>query len=78
MIFLTEQFCAFWNFQRDVHITDTYYFFFLLISVLFVGFQFNLDMDLYLVKPDMTYAKVVLRDLLPMAFTPKSLEEERI
>lgn len=41
-------------------------------------FQFNLDMELYLTKPDMTYKKVVLRDLLPMAFTPQSLKEERI
>lgn len=40
--------------------------------------EFNLDMELYLTKPDMTYKKVVLRDLLPMAFTPESLEEERI
>ncbi|XP_060593923.1 cytidine deaminase-like [Ruditapes philippinarum] len=40
--------------------------------------EFNLDLDLYLTKPDMTYKKVVLRELLPMAFTPKSLEEERI
>ncbi|KAH3818444.1 cytidine deaminase-like [Dreissena polymorpha] len=40
--------------------------------------EFNLDMDMYLTKPDMTYRKVTLRELLPMAFTPKTLEEERI
>ncbi|XP_052763988.1 cytidine deaminase-like [Mya arenaria] len=40
--------------------------------------EFGLDIELYLTKPDMTYKKVLIRDLLPMAFTPKSLEEERI
>lgn len=42
------------------------------------SFQFNLNLDLYLVLPDNTFHKVSLRDLLPMAFTPQSLEEERI
>lgn len=40
--------------------------------------EFNLDVDLYLVLPDNTFHKVSLPDLLPMAFTPQSLEEERI
>ncbi|KAL4234052.1 hypothetical protein ACF0H5_005706 [Mactra antiquata] len=40
--------------------------------------EFNLEMDLYLTKPDNTYKKVNLKELLPMAFTPKSLEAERI
>ncbi len=39
--------------------------------------QFGLDWDMYLVKPDGTYKHVNLRNLLPMAFTPESLEEER-
>ena len=41
-------------------------------------FQFGMDIDLYLVKPDMTVKKVIVGDLLPMAFTPNSLEAERI
>ena len=43
-------------------------------------FQFGLNLDLYLVRPDedMTWTKVQFKDLLPMAFTPDSLAEERI
>jgi len=40
--------------------------------------EFSLDVDLYLVKPDMTYQKVFIRDMLPMAFTPETLELERV
>ncbi|KAK3100608.1 hypothetical protein FSP39_022543, partial [Pinctada imbricata] len=40
--------------------------------------EFNLDLDLYLVKPDNTVKCVKIRDVLPMAFTPQSLEEDRI
>ncbi|KAI1309345.1 Cytidine deaminase [Halotydeus destructor] len=35
--------------------------------------EFGLDLDVYLVKPDLSYKKVSLNDLLPMAFTPDSL-----
>nr|XP_022345883.1 cytidine deaminase-like [Crassostrea virginica] len=40
--------------------------------------EFNLDMDFYMVKPDFTSKKIKVGDLLPMAFTPASLKEERV
>ncbi|KAJ8320732.1 hypothetical protein KUTeg_002319 [Tegillarca granosa] len=40
--------------------------------------EFNMDLDLYMVKPDMTVKKVTIRELLPMAFTPEDLKKERI
>ncbi|XP_041377218.1 cytidine deaminase-like [Gigantopelta aegis] len=40
--------------------------------------EFGLDWEIYLVKPDKTWKKVLVKELLPMAFSPKSLQEERI
>ncbi|XP_060084101.1 cytidine deaminase-like [Ylistrum balloti] len=40
--------------------------------------EFNLDMPLYLAKPDKTIKVVTVSELLPMSFTPKTLQEERI
>ena len=40
--------------------------------------QFGMDWDMYLVKPDMTWKKISFEPLLPMAFTPASLELERV
>ncbi|XP_061197099.1 cytidine deaminase-like isoform X1 [Saccostrea echinata] len=40
--------------------------------------EFNLNMDFYMVKPDYTSKKITVGDLLPMAFTPASLQEERV
>lgn len=40
--------------------------------------EFNLDMDYYMVKPDYTSKKIKFAELLPMAFTPASLKEERV
>jgi len=39
--------------------------------------EFSLDWDIYLIRPDTTWQKVSMRELLPMAFTPASLEQER-
>ena len=33
---------------------------------------------MYLIKPDKSYMKVNLEPLLPMAFTPESLEKKRV
>lgn len=40
--------------------------------------QFNENMEVYLVKPDLTVKKTTAEELLPMSFNPKSLQEERI
>ncbi|XP_060584677.1 cytidine deaminase-like [Ruditapes philippinarum] len=40
--------------------------------------EFNMDLEIYLTKPDMTYQKVIFRDLYPLSFTRHSLEEEKI
>ena len=48
------------------------------VYFLFSSLQFNLDMDFYMVKPDFTSKKIKVGDLLPMAFTPASLKEERV
>ncbi|KAL3862019.1 hypothetical protein ACJMK2_008023 [Sinanodonta woodiana] len=40
--------------------------------------EFGLDLEMYLVKPDMTVKKVILGDIFSMAFTPDALMEERI
>ncbi|KAK2178420.1 hypothetical protein NP493_545g01123 [Ridgeia piscesae] len=40
--------------------------------------EFGMDWDMYLVKPDMTWKKISFEPLLPMAFTPASLELERV
>lgn len=37
--------------------------------------KFNLDMDMYLIEEDRKFSIRKLRDLLPMAFTPKELSE---
>ena len=42
------------------------------------NFQFGLDLDMYLVRPDGSYKVVPFKDLLPLAFTPASLEAERV
>ena len=47
-------------------------------STEFFDFQFGLDLDMYLVRPDRSYKVVPFKDLLPMAFTPASLEAERV
>lgn len=39
--------------------------------------QFGSELDVYLVRPDKTWKRVTLDHLLPMAFTPAALEEER-
>ena len=40
--------------------------------------EFNENMEVYLVKSDLTVKKTTAEELLPMAFNPKSLQEERI
>ncbi|XP_052083013.1 cytidine deaminase-like [Mytilus californianus] len=40
--------------------------------------EFNMKMDIYMVKPDLTVKRVTAEELLPMSFNPKSLQEERI
>lgn len=40
-------------------------------------YEFTEELDMYLVKPDMTSKKVQLSELLPDAFGPKTLQEER-
>ena len=45
---------------------------------MFCCFQFGMDMEVYMTKPDRTYKKMTLRELLPLGFGPSSLEEERI
>ncbi|KAF6033816.1 hypothetical protein EB796_007873 [Bugula neritina] len=37
--------------------------------------EFGEDMTFFCVKPDGTYQEMVVRDLMPMAFTPSSLAE---
>ncbi|KAI0215001.1 Cytidine deaminase [Lamellibrachia satsuma] len=37
--------------------------------------EFGPQMDVYMTKSDLTFTKMSLRDLLPLAFTPSHLEE---
>lgn len=37
--------------------------------------EFGVEMDVYMTKSDMTFTKASLQELLPLAFTPASLEE---
>ena len=39
--------------------------------------EFSLEWEMYLVKPDRTWTKVVFKDLLPLAFTPAALQQQR-
>ena len=36
--------------------------------------EFGADYDVYLVKPDCSYTKIKVKDLLPLAFEPEHLE----
>jgi len=40
--------------------------------------EFGLDWDVYMTKPDKSYLKMKVRELLPLSFEPDSLEEERV
>ncbi|XP_046375749.2 cytidine deaminase-like [Haliotis rufescens] len=40
--------------------------------------EFGLDWDLYMVKPDKTWMKMQMGELVPLPFTPASLQEERV
>lgn len=48
------------------------------LILIFYFSQFNENMEVYLVKPDLTVKKTTAEELLPMSFNPKSLQEERI
>ena len=41
-------------------------------------FQFGVNWDVYMTKPDYSYKCMKTGDLLPLCFVPESLEEERI
>lgn len=40
--------------------------------------EFGTDYDVYMVKPDSTYTKVTVRDLLPLPFLPEDLPLARM
>ena len=40
--------------------------------------EFGNQWDVYMVKPDKTWKLMKVKDLLPMGFSPSSLDEERI
>ena len=43
------------------------------IHNIFDEFQFGLDWTVYMAKPDKTYVKTTVRELLPMTFDPATL-----
>ena len=40
--------------------------------------EFGLDCDVYLVKPDLSYKKLSISELLPMTFTSEDLERAKL
>ncbi|XP_064611820.1 cytidine deaminase-like [Liolophura sinensis] len=40
--------------------------------------EFGLNWFIYLVKPDLTWKRVKVSELLPLAFSPESLQKERV
>ena len=40
-------------------------------------FQFGVDWEVFMSKPDMTYKQMKTGELIPLCFVPESLDEER-
>ena len=43
-----------------------------------IFFQYGLDWDVYMTKPDGSYLNMKVRELLPLGFTPEDLEKPRV
>ena len=41
-------------------------------------FQFGTDIVVYLVKPDLSYKRITISELLPMSFSDKQLNQQKV